>query len=57
VMLDGPPPGGEVVHALMDVGPQAGQAPRSVWVDVGADGALATGEGTPDWWTDDPQPC
>jgi hypothetical protein len=57
VMLDDPLPEGDVAHALMEIGPEADPGGRSIWVDVAADGTLTTGEGTPGWWTDDPQPC
>jgi hypothetical protein len=29
----------------------------TLWVDIGADGAISQGEGVPIWWTSEPQGC
>ena len=35
---------------------QVGSLP-TLWVDIGADGAISQGEGVPTWWTSEPQAC
>lgn len=69
VGCDDIPIGGELV--LMDRDPQdagarvlrsiytRGEAnfPATLWVDVGADGAVHQGSGVPDWWSGPPQAC
>jgi hypothetical protein len=48
-------PTGEQLVAL--IGSQDSGAPRLIWIDVAANGAVTTGTGEPAWWDSGPAGC
>lgn len=54
VMTDrSPSQGGSVVRVLAPIDADV----ETLWVDVAADGSVATGDGVPPWWSGDPHSC
>ena len=52
-----PGQGGRPVRVIALVQPEDSPDPNVVWVRVGVDGGLTTGEGVPAWWVGDAQVC
>ncbi len=49
-------PAMQTAHELRTIVAADGHGVTTAWVDIAADGDLATGSGTPGWWTD-AHPC
>jgi hypothetical protein len=58
VMFDGPPGnGGQPSQDIATVLPEGAPLPNVLWVIVGVDGQLTTGDGVPAWWVGGAQAC
>jgi hypothetical protein len=57
VLLDRSPddPAVKMLRTIYTHGPA--NSPATLWVDIGADGAVSQGVGVPAWWTGPPQAC